>query len=176
MPRYNPGMVHIRIILHNVNWSSTVLNILLIIAGKTIDIILVQEANIEDPRYTTTHPDFFLVLPPCGAHSANPIAAYISYHNPNLQLTPRPDMCVDPNIQVLEIGTALIPPLYILNIYNKKEPPSQLYTVPWSLAQMILPQCYIIMGNLNTHHPLWNSQVRYPIRADECVILIEEHR
>jgi hypothetical protein len=39
-------------------------------------------------------------------------------------------MYEDPDIQVLEIGTALIPPLYILNIYNEKEPPSQLYTIP----------------------------------------------
>jgi exonuclease III len=140
MPRYNPGAAHIRIILHNVNRSSTVLNTLLSTAGKTTDIILVQEANIEDTRYATTHPDFFLLLPPCGAHSANRTAAYISRHNPHLQVTPRLDMCEDPDIQVLEIRTALIPPMYILNVYNEKEPPSQLYTIPRSLAQMILPQ------------------------------------
>jgi hypothetical protein len=31
------------------------------------------------------------------------------------------------------------------------------------------------MGDLNTHHPLFNSRVRYPIRADELIMLIEEH-
>jgi hypothetical protein len=157
MPRYNPGMAHIRIISHNVNRSSTVLDTLLNTVGKTTDIILVQEANIEDPRYATTHPDIFLLLPPHSAHSANYMAAYISCCNPHLQVTPRPDICEDPDIQVLEIGTALIPPLYILNMYNEKEPPSQLYTIPRSLVQMILPQCCIIMGDLNAHHPLWNS-------------------
>jgi exonuclease III len=130
MPRYNPGAVHIRIISHNVNSSSTVLNILLNTAGKTTDIILVQEANIKDPRYTATHPNFLLVLPPHGARRANYMATYISHHNPHLQVTPRPDICKDPNIQVLKIGTALIPPFYILNMYNEKEPSSQLYTIP----------------------------------------------
>jgi exonuclease III len=157
MPRYNPGTVHIRIISHNVNRSSTVLNTLLNTADKTTDIILVQEANIEDPRYATTYPNFFLLLPPHGARSANCMAAYISHRNPHLQVTPRPDMYKDPNIQVLEIGTALISPLYILNVYNEKEPPSQLYTIPQSLAQMILPQYCIITGDLNAHYPLWIS-------------------
>jgi hypothetical protein len=174
MPRYNPGTAHIRIISHNVNRSSTVLNTLLNTAGKTTDIILVQEANIKDPRYATTHPNFLLLLPPCGAHSANRTAAYISHHNPHLQVTPRPDVYEDPNIQVLEIGTALIPPLYILNVYNEKEPSSQLYTIPRSLAQLILPQYCIITGDLNAHHPLWNSRVRHPTRADELIMLIEE--
>jgi hypothetical protein len=175
MPRYNPGTAHIRIVSHNVNRSSTVLNTLLNKAGKTTDIILVQEANIENPRYATTHPDFFLLLPPYGARSANCMAAYISPRNPHLQVTPRLDMCEDPDIQVLEIGTALISPLYILNVYNEKEPPSQLYTIPRSLVQMILPQCCIITGDLNAYHPLWNSRVRSPIRANELIMLIEEH-
>jgi hypothetical protein len=175
MPRYNPGTVHIRIVSHNVNQSSTVLNTLRNTAGKTTDIILVQEANIKDPRYATTHPDFVLLLPPRGACRANCTATYISRHNPHLQVTPRPDVCEDPDIQVLEIGTALIPPLYILNVYNEKEPSSQLYTIPRSLAQLILPQRCIITGDLNAHHPLWNSRVRHPTRADELVMLIEDH-
>jgi hypothetical protein len=162
MPRYNPGVAHIRIISHIVNQSSTVLNTLLNTAGKTTDIILVQEANIKDPMYDTTHPDFLLLLPPYSGHSANRTATYISHHNPHLQVTPRPDMCKDPNIQVLEIGTALIPPLYILNVYNEKEPSSQRYTIPQSLAQLILPQLCIIMGDLNAHHPLWNLSRRGP--------------
>jgi hypothetical protein len=33
----------------------------------------------------------------------------------------------------------------------------------------------MITGNLNAYHPLWNSQVRYPTRADELITLIEEH-
>jgi hypothetical protein len=82
---------------------------------------------------------------------------------------------MDPDIQVLEVGTPLIPPIYIINIYNEKYNPTTPYTIPRSLAQLVLPQRCIIIGNLNTHHPLWNSRVRYPTRADELVTLIEEH-
>jgi hypothetical protein len=92
------------------------------------------------------------------------------------ETVPRVTMCKNHDIQVLEIGNALILPLYILNMYNEKERPSQVYTIPQSLVQMILPQCYIIIGDLNTHYPLWNSQVRSPIRADELIMLIEEYR
>jgi hypothetical protein len=31
------------------------------------------------------------------------------------------------------------------------------------------------MGDLNAHYPLWNSRVRSPIRANELIMLIEEH-
>jgi hypothetical protein len=173
--RYNPTAAHIRITSHNVNRSTTSLNTLLNTAGKNNDIILVQEVNIKDPRYATTHPDFLLLLPPCSDRKMNRTATYMSHHNPHLRVTPRPDICADPDIQVLEVGTPLIPPIYIINIYNEKYNPTTPYTIPHSLAQLVLPQHCIITGNLNTHHPLWNSRVRYPTRADELIILIEEH-
>jgi hypothetical protein len=105
----------------------------------------------------------------------NYTVAYISHHNPHLQVTPRPNICVDPDIHILEVGTPLIPPIYIINIYNKKYNPTNLYTIPYSLIQLVLPQCCMIICNLNTHYPLWNSQVRYPTRANKLIILIEEH-
>jgi hypothetical protein len=46
------------------NHSTTSLDTLLNTVGKNNDIILVQEVNIKDPRYATTHPDFLLLLPP----------------------------------------------------------------------------------------------------------------
>jgi exonuclease III len=144
-------------------------------AGKNNDIILVQEVNIKDPRYATTHPDFLLLLPPHGDRKTNRTATYVSRHNPHLRVTPRPDICADPDIQVLEVGTPLIPPIYIINIYNEKYHPRTPYTIPRSLAQLVLPQRCIITGDLNAHHTLWNSRVRYPTRADELVTLIEEH-
>jgi hypothetical protein len=41
---------------------------------------------------------------------------------------------MDPDIQVLEVGTPLIPPIYIINIYNEKYNPMTPYTIPYSLA------------------------------------------
>jgi hypothetical protein len=46
------------------NHSTTCLDTLLNTAGKNNNIILVQDINIKDPRYTTTYPDFLLLLPP----------------------------------------------------------------------------------------------------------------
>jgi hypothetical protein len=43
---------------------------------------------------------------------------------------------MDPDIQVLEVGTPLIPPIYIINIYNEKYHPTTPYTIPCSLAQL----------------------------------------
>jgi exonuclease III len=134
MHRYIPVVPHIRITSHNINCSTISLNTLLNIVGKNNNIILVQEVNIKNPRYTTTHPDFLLYLPPYSDQKMNCTATYISCHNPHLQVTPRPDICVDPDIQVLEVGTLLIPPIYIINIYNEKYNPMTPYTIPCSLA------------------------------------------
>jgi hypothetical protein len=117
-----------------VNYSTTSLNTLLNIAGKNNNIILVQEVNIKDPRYATTYPDFLLLLPPHSDRKINCTATYISHYNPHLPVTPRPDICVDPDIQVLQVGTPLIPPIYIINIYNEKYKPITPYTMPCSLT------------------------------------------
>jgi hypothetical protein len=53
----------LRIVSHNMNRSTNILDTLLNTAGKTTDIILVQEANITDIWYATTHPNFLLLLP-----------------------------------------------------------------------------------------------------------------
>jgi hypothetical protein len=49
MPRYNPLAETIRVISHNVNRSTIVIDALLNRVGATVDIILIQEANITDP-------------------------------------------------------------------------------------------------------------------------------
>jgi exonuclease III len=172
MHRYDPTAAHIRIALHNVNHSTTYLDTLLNTARKNNDIILVQEVKIKDPRYATTHPDFLLLLPPHGDRKTNHTAAYMSRHNPHLRVTPRPNVCADPDIQVLKVGTPLIPPIYIINIYNETYNPMTPYTIPHSLAQLVLPQHCIITGDLNAYHTLWNSRVRYPTRANKLITLI----
>jgi exonuclease III len=66
MNRYDSSAATLRIVSHNTNRSSNALETLLNTAGKTADIVLVQEAKIKDIRYATTHPDFILLLPPRG--------------------------------------------------------------------------------------------------------------
>jgi hypothetical protein len=66
------------------NHSTICLDTLLNTVGKNSDIILVQDVNIKDPRYTTTHPDFLLLLPPCSDRKTNCTATYMSHCNPDL--------------------------------------------------------------------------------------------
>jgi hypothetical protein len=176
MNRYKSSAATLRIVSHNTNRSITALTTLLNTAGPTTDIVLMQEVNVNDPRYATTHPDFLLLLPPRAHHKVTATAAYVSHLNPHIRVTPRPDVSGDPDLQVLEVSTTLIPSFYLLNIYNERDPRTKIYTIPRSLTPLPLPCRCMITGDLNAHHPLWNSHVRRPARADELVELIEDHQ
>jgi exonuclease III len=77
MNRYDLSAVTLRIMSHNTNRSSNALETLLNTAGKTADIVLVQEAKIKDIWYATTHPDFILLLPPHGMRKVNRTATCV---------------------------------------------------------------------------------------------------
>jgi hypothetical protein len=175
MNRYNSSAATLHIVSHNTNRSSNALETLLNTAGKTADIVLVQEAKIKDIRYATTHPDFILLLPPRGTPKVNSTAAYVSRLNPNLRVTPHPDICNDPDLQVLEVQTDLIPRLYLLNMYNEFDPLTRKHTIPRTLPHLPPLSWCIITGDLNVYHSLWNSQTRRHARADDIVTLIEDH-
>jgi hypothetical protein len=173
MPRYNPLAETICIISHNVNRSTIVIDALLNSSCATADIILIQEANITDPQFAITNPGFTLIIPPRGDQTSNRTAAYITRSNAYLHMTQRTDICDDPDLQVLEVGTDLIPSFFLLNIYNQRDPQTKIYTIPHALAPVPLPPRCVITGDLNAHHGLWNSLVQEPKRADELVTLIE---
>jgi hypothetical protein len=102
------------------------------------------------------------------------MAAYVSRLNPHLKVTLCPDICSDPDLQILEVQTDLIPKLYLLNIYNEYDHTMKLHTIPHVLTPLSLPNQYNITGDLNAHHMLWNSWVRHNTRADELAALIED--
>jgi hypothetical protein len=83
-------------------------------------------------------------------------------------------MCNDPDLQVWEVSTPLIPSFLLLNIYNEYHPESCTYTIPHALTPLTLPPRCIITGDLYTHHALWNLQVMIPQWAEELILLIEE--
>jgi hypothetical protein len=85
------------------------------------------------------------------------------------------DICDDPDLQILEVGTDLIPSFFLLNVYNEHDAASKLYTIPRTLPSLSLPRRCIITGDLNAHHALWNSQVSTSKRAQELAALIEEY-
>jgi hypothetical protein len=139
---------------HNMNRSTTALTTLLNTAGPTTDIVLMQEVNIKDPRYAITHPDFLLLLPSHAYHKVTHTAMYVSRLNPHIQVTPRLDVSRDPDLQVLDVSTTLIPSFYLLNIYNECDPRTKIYTIPHSLTPLALACHCVITGDLNTHYPL----------------------
>jgi hypothetical protein len=153
--------------------STIVIDALFNSVGATADIILIQEANITDPQFSITNPGFTLIIPPRGDQTSNRIAVYITRSNPYLHVTQRTDICDDPDLQVLEVGTDLIPSFFLLNIYNQHNPQRKFYTIPRSLVPRPLPRRCVITGDLNAHHGLWNSLVQEPKRANELVTLIE---
>jgi hypothetical protein len=154
MNRYNSSAATLCIMSHNTNCSSNALNTLLNTSGKTADIVLVQQANIKDIWYATTHPDFILLLPPHGTCTVNRTAAYVSRLNPNLRVTPHPDICNNPDLQVLEVQMDLIPRLYLLNLYNEFDHLTRKHTIPCTLPHLPpLSRC-IITGDLNMYHLL----------------------
>jgi hypothetical protein len=174
MSKYNSLAATIRLISHNANRSSTAINALLNGAGATTDIILIQEANITDSKYEVTHPNVILLKPLRGNRRSNCTAAYISHSNPYLKVTQSTDLCKDPDLQILEISTDLIPSFFLINIYNEHDSALKLYTVPRSLTPLSLPHRCIITGDLHANHALWNRQVHTPRRAQELATLIEE--
>jgi hypothetical protein len=100
--------------------------------------------------------------------------AYISRLNPYLPVTPRPDVCDDPDLQILEVQTDLIPTFYLINLYNEKENHTKTYTIPRALTPLSLPPWSIITGDMNAHHTLWNSHTPHTTRAEELITLIED--
>jgi hypothetical protein len=128
MSKYEPCAATIRILLHNTNRSQTAITALLNSAYATTDIILIQEVNITDPKYEVTHPNFLLVKPHKGWRRSNRTAAYISWSNPYLRAAQCMDICDDPDLQIFEVATDLIPPFLLLNVYNEHDPASNLYT------------------------------------------------
>jgi hypothetical protein len=83
-------------------------------------------------------------------------------------------MCNNPDLQVLEVFTPLIPSFLLLNIYNEHHPDSHTYTIPHALTHLTFPPRCIITGDLNAYHVLWNSRVTTPQWAEELILLIEE--
>jgi hypothetical protein len=176
MNRYNSSAATLCIMSHNTNYSTTAQTMLLDPAGPTTDIVLMQEVNVKDPRYAITHPECLLLLPSSTYHKVTRTAAYISCLNPHLRVTPRPDVSRDPDLQVLEVSTALIPSFYLLNIYNERDPQTKIYTIPCSLTHLPLPYHCMMTEDLNTHHPLWNSHAHRPAWAAKLVELMEDHQ
>ena len=117
----------IRILQHNCNRSTNVMQTILDYAVKNADIILIQESWIENNNISISHPAFIKIVWTERTVKAR-IMTFIS-KKANLNCTPRYDISNDSDIQMLEI-TSNIENFMIFNIYNEKsQDENQEYTI-----------------------------------------------
>lgn len=147
----NSSAATLRIICHSIHRSTVAVNSLLSSACRTAEIILIQKADVRSPRYASTHSDCLHLIPPSNNRTVGRTMAYILKLNPHLHVTPCPDICADPNLQMLEIHTPLIAAFYRLNIYNESEQKSAQYTLPCSFTLPTLPHHCLLKGDTNPH-------------------------
>ena len=150
-----PAATRIRLVQHNCARSRPILEGCLQSAVRTADIILIQEPRIaDDLSFQGGHPAFDTLMPPTRSGEKPRVMAFISKSHPYLKVGPRPDLCDDPDIQILEVSTPAITPFYIINIYNEKR--NDQWTLERSFSQFNIPPRSILAGDFNTHHESWN--------------------
>jgi ribonuclease HI len=130
-------------------------------------------------RTTVSHPSFRAIIPPADSNGNNRRArtmAFISTTNPYIQVSERPDLSKDSDLQVLELSTPSIPAVVVANLYNESLPgriPTP-RTIERSLVTKEFPPRTIITGDMNAHHPWWNSAANQ-MRSDALVTWMEDH-
>jgi len=150
----------VRIIVHNCARSPNSMQGVLESAVHSADIILIQEPHSRIGSNPVSHPSFTLYTPPSLPNHPIRTVAYVRKNHPSLVITPRPDICNDPDVQVLQIQTAAIPTTTLFNIYNQRLPRSfhpRLRTDAHTLSNIQFPPRSILAGDFNAHHPWWNS-------------------
>jgi hypothetical protein len=159
----------IRVLQVNLNRSQPATESALQLALESkVDLILVQEPWLarkeQEDSYeqvqSTQHPSFTQLFPRNRIIRPRTLA-YISKSS-QFQATLATCSLNDPDIQVLDIvqGTKRI---QVLNIYNENDQLSQgLRTIDRVLFPLPLASEAIVLGDFNSHHPLWNPNILRP--------------
>ena len=171
-PNNTPQGHKIRIVQHNVARSTNVMQTCLENSINNADIVLMQEPWMSNDHVTTiSHPAFNCIIPANTGVQPRVMAFVTKRNTVDMTVTPRPDICQDSDIQVLDISTNDLPNLLIFNVYNEKQIGSEdhEHTVERKLSTVELSARAIICGDFNAHHSWWNSRVNNPVRADALV-------
>jgi hypothetical protein len=128
-------------------------------AEGNADIIIIQEPWIgtneeEKAFYTISHKSFESLISHT-EHCPQKITFSLKT-NQHLQISLQPNICNDEDIQVLNISTPTIDPIYPFNIYNQSPQYNRklLYTVERKLQHIILQERIFFTGDYNANH-LW---------------------
>ena len=169
----------INILQHNTAKNALIQETLLEIGvERNTDIILIQEPRIYNNKTSIQHPAYISTLP----YKDNPrVLIYIKKERKDIKFNLRLDLIDDPDLLLLEINSPYFQPFYIINIYNElnidiNNIKGKERTIERALIPTKLDKPALIAGDFNSHHPLWNSTINYPIRATNLVKWIKEEK
>ncbi len=86
-------------------------------------------------------------------------------------VTSRSNLCLNTNIQILNISKTNIENFTVFNVYNKKsqKSSSEKYTIERKLTTINLTKNSIICEDFNAHHQRWNSRITSSVRANALI-------
>ena len=101
-------------------------------------------------------------MPVANKAAVRPRALTYIRKRPQLQFSPRYDLCKDPDMQIIELIIET-EPIFIINIYNEKQrlengraqsasSPLASYTVNRRLIQLQVKKPTVLAGDFNLHH------------------------
>src|SRR5205807_3606242 len=168
----------IRIIQHNCNRNIYAMHSCLETAEKSADIVIIQEPWVGSGEgsknfHSISHPSFHQLISTT-THRPRTLT-YVSSNNPYLKASLQPNICNDEDIQVIQISTPNIEPIFLFNIYNESPPHDRTlpYTVERILKYITLPERTILAGDFNAHHLWWNSKARRALRHETLISILE---
>ena len=147
-------------------------------AEKSADIVIIQEPWVGGGEgsqnfHSISHPSFHQLISTT-THRPRTLT-YVSNTNPYLKASLQPNICNDEDIQVIQISTPNIEPIFLFNIYNESPPHDRTlpYTVERVLNNLTLPERTILAGDFNAHHLWWNSKARRSLRHETLIDILE---
>ena len=160
--------VKLRILLHNCNRSTNVMQTILKYAVKNAKIVLLQESWIENNNISISHLAFIKIAFNTKQNVKARTITFVS-KNANLSCISRYDISNDSNTHMLDI-LSNIENFRILNIYNEKsQNKNQEYTVERKLTTIDISEKAIICEDFNAHYSWWNSKIQNSIRTNALI-------
>src|SRR5690606_31308236 len=104
------------------------------------------------------------------------VMAFVSRSNHSLNVSPRPDLSPDTDIQVLDVSTPAIAPFMLVNIYNERRGHQQQYSLERSQRKLNIPTRCVIAGDFNAYHTHWNPLTQQHKGQEPVLELIQIHQ
>lgn len=118
-----------------------------------------------------SHPSYIPIMP-CQQHNLKPrILTYVKKNLP-FQINPRYDLVSDPDLQILQIDLPQ-ESFYVVHIYQEKSrwQGEGRHTIQRFLdLNLQLDKPFLLLGDLNIHHPWWNHSVTNITQAAQSLV------